>query len=66
MSKLEKIINSKNNSFVLSNLKIKQANLNSKSTSNKSNKNFKIKYSSKTKDKNNPIKLSKIMIDFFH
>ena len=65
MSKHEKIINSKNNSFVLSNLKIKQANLNSKSTSNKSNKNFKIKYSSKTKDKNNPIKLSKIIIDFF-
>jgi len=65
MSKLEKIINSKNNSFVLSNLKFNKANLNSKSTSNKSNKNFKIKYSSKTKDKNNPIKLSKIIIDFF-
>ena len=65
MSKLEKIINSKNNSFVLSNLKFKQANINSKSTSNKSNQNFKIKYSSKTNDKNNPIKLSKIIIDFF-
>ena len=66
MSKLEKIINSKNNSFSLSNLKFKQAaNINSKSTSNKSNKNYKIKYSSKKKDKNNSIKLSKIIIDFF-
>ena len=64
MSKLEKIINTKNNTFVLSNLKIKQAKINSKSTSNKSSNKIKIKYTNKIKDKNSPIKLSKIIIDF--
>ena len=37
MSKLEKMINSKNNAYVLSNIKLKKTNLNSKSTSNKEN-----------------------------
>ena len=44
MSKHEKIIDSKNNSFVLSNIKFKQSNINTKSTSNQNKKNTKIQF----------------------
>ena len=65
MSKLEKIINSNNNAYVLSNLRLKKSNLYSKSISNKNKSNQKIKFPSKTKDNNNKNKLSKIIVDFF-
>ena len=65
MSKLEKMINSKNNAYVLSNIKLKKTNLNSKSTSNKNKMNQKIIFPSKTKSNSNKNKLSKIIIDFF-
>ena len=65
MSKLEKVINSKNNSYVLSNLKIKKSVLNSKSNSNKNKKSFKIKYTTLAKLKKTNNKLSQIIIDFF-
>ena len=65
MSKLEKMINSKNNAFILSNLNLKKNNIISKSTSNKSKINQKIKFPLRTKSNNNKNKLSKIIIDFF-
>ena len=65
MSKLEKMINSKNNSYNLSNLKFKKSTLNSKSTSNKNKNSFKIKYTTLAKIKKSNNKLSQIIIDFF-
>ena len=65
MSKLEKRINSKNNAFILSNLKLKQTNKHSKSTTNKNNSNAKIKFILKSKNNKNNTILSKIIIDFF-
>ena len=65
MSKLEKRINSQNNAFILSNLKLKQTNKHSKSTTNKNNSNAKIKFILKSKNNKNNTILSKIIIDFF-
>lgn len=65
MSKLEKRINSQNNAFILSNLKLKQTNKHSKSTTNKNNSNAKIKFIFKSKNNKNNTILSKIIIDFF-
>ena len=65
MSKLEKMINSKNNSYNLSNLKFKKSTLNSKSTSNKNKNSFKIKYTTLAKIKKSNNKLSQIIINYF-
>ena len=63
MSKLEKLINSKNNSIILSKLTLKKTNLYSKSAMNKNKP--KINFSIKTKEITGKIKLSKIILDFF-
>ena len=65
MSKIEKMINSNNNTYALSNIRLKKANLHKKAISNKNKTNQKIKFPSKTKDSNFKNKLTKIIIDFF-
>ena len=65
MSKIEKMINSNNNTYALSNIRLKKANLHKKAISNKNKTNQKIKFPSKTKDINVKNKLTKIIIDFF-